>query len=175
MLVLEQNLTGRASAVLHDVPFNDWPTVRIALQERLTTHNTVERVEAKIFSLKQRAGEVLEEYAQRAETLLDELNRSYGTDNDVLRRENDRKTRRSFEQGISNRQLKERAVIRSADTLRDSINYVIGQKVSMFNNTISYTPRFERTCNFCGGAHLSQDCRRGRMSLGNYSRPKRYY
>lgn len=174
MLILEQRLTGRAAVVLQDVAFDDWPTVRDALRSRLTT-NSVERIEAKMISMKQKHNQSLDDYASKMETLLDELNRSYelNADNQVLRRENDRKARRSFENGLADSRLRERALIRSADTLRDSINYVIGQEITL---TTDRQQNFDpRTCKICSGQHFTEDCRKIRVPFVPATNIRRSY
>lgn len=174
MLILEQRLTGRAAVVLQDVTFDDWPTVRDALRSRLTT-NSVERIEAKMISMKQKHNQSLDDYASKMETLLDELNRSYelNADNQVLRRENDRKARRSFENGLADSRLRERALIRSADTLRDSINYVIGQEITL---TTDRQQNFDpRTCKICSGQHFTEDCRKIRVPFVPATNIRRSY
>lgn len=175
MLILEQRLIGRAAVVLQDVEFTDWQTVKDALRARLTT-NSIERIEAKILSTKQKADESLDFYASKMESFLDELNRSYDTNNDennLLRRENDRKVRKSFEAGLFDPRLRERALIRSASSLRDSIDYFMGQEITLKVDNVhsqsfqGFPIREHSFCDLCYGAHETINCRRGRMSLGN--------
>lgn len=167
LLFVEQNLVGRASIAIQNETYVDWPALRTLLRTRLVPQHSVERVESRLLTFRQQINESTENFGQRAENLLAELERSYEITNEqaVLQREIDRKVRRAFESGLTNRQLRERAMIHAAGDLRSSINYVIGQEAAMAV-TAATTPR--SVCGNCQGNHPTSECRRTRnMSNGN--------
>lgn len=70
--------------------------------DNINPQKNIEKAELKLATIKQASKEDVEKYAKRVEDLLDNLNKSFNFEpgnNDIIRRENDRKARKAFENG----------------------------------------------------------------------------
>lgn len=108
----------------------------------------------------------MEAYAKKVEELLYNLNNSFNMDedNEIIKRKNDRKARKAFENGLWDRRLRNKAISRGNKTFRESVDYVIEQELrnSAFREKHQGEEKFCTYCKSC--SHSFQDCRRRRPS-----------
>lgn len=185
MMTLNSKITGKAAGDLANITFNNWPTVRNALKEKVAPQQSVEKSELKLTTVIQGPEESVEAYAKRVEELLSDLNTSYGLEgnNEILKVENDRKARRSFENGLYDGELRNKAISRGTGTLRSAIDYVCEQElrnppfrrrsenptVKTEVNTFRRRSEPLKICTFCNlRGHEVRECRR-RMPSDGYS------
>lgn len=174
MLTLQINLNDKAAHATKDVEFNDWAIVRQALKTNINPQKNIEKAELKLSAAKQTSQEDVETFAQRISELLDNLNKSFCLDNenDILKRENDRKARKAFENGLVNTDLRNRAIARGNKTFRESVDYVVEQELRQYE-TRRKTPN-EKFCTYCSlPNHEAFECRkrRSQQNLNNRTSP----
>lgn len=101
------------------------------MKEKINPQKNIEKAELKLTAIKQNTNEDVENYARRVEELLENLNKSFNTEenNEIIVKENDRKARKAFENGLLNNNLKSRAIARGNKTLREAVDYVIEQEL----------------------------------------------
>lgn len=150
LLVLHIKLTNKAAEAVQNNTFEDWETVRTALIEKITPHRNTEKSELKLCAIRQNQKENIEVYAKRIEKALDTLNRSFAQEdqNEVIRRENDRRARKTFENGLRDPMLRDKAISRGNSTLKEAIDYIIEQE-------LRYS-ELEPVSNAAFGAHCEQ-------------------
>lgn len=163
MFTLQISLNDRAAHATNDADFHEWPTVRQALKENINPQKNIEKAELKLLAAEQYPREDVETFAHRISELLDNLNKSFclEVENDILKRENDRKARKAFENGLLNTELKNRAITRGNKTFRESVDYVIEQELRQIETKPKNPP--ERICSFClAPNHEAFECRKRR-------------
>lgn len=133
LLVLQLKLTESAAEAVKDTEFINWDVVKKALKEHIKTPKNIGKAELKLTTVKQLPNEELEDYAKRVERLMDDLNKCFELEAgyDVLKRENARKARKSFENGLSSPSLKNKAIARGLSSLNDVVDYVIEQELRL--------------------------------------------
>lgn len=146
LLVLQLKLTKKAAEAVQNNAFDDWASIRTDLVTKITPHRNTEKSELKLCAIRQKEKEDVETYAKRIEESLETLNRSFSPEDQtaVIKRENDRKARKAFENGLVDSRLKDKAVARGSLTLKEAIDYVIEQELRQSDSrppTIS--------CTFC--------------------------
>lgn len=158
LLVLQIKLTEKAAEAVKDVEFNNWPDVKKALKEKIKPQKNVEKAELKLTTVKQTSEEDLEIYAKRVENLMDDLNQCFELEEgyEVIKKENIRKARKSFENGLYNTRLRNKAIARGCANLKDVVDYVIEQELRL-----SETRPTETFCNYCKiKGHNISECRK---------------
>lgn len=126
LLVLQLKLTEKAADAVQDNEFDNWDAVKADLIEHITPHRNTEKSELKLC-----AKEDVETYAKKIEEALDTLNRSFSQEdqNDTIKRENDRKARKAFENGLAEPSLRDKAIARGCNTLKEAVDYIIEQEL----------------------------------------------
>lgn len=173
MLVIQLKLTDKAADATKKEDFKEWTAVRKALKENINPQNNIEKAELKLSNIKQKEKEDIEKYAKRVEEALDNFNKSFNLDdeNEVLKKENDRKARRAFENGLFDPVLRNKVITRGNKTMKESVDYVIEQELRQTEipvNTPTRTPTsiptntpMNKFCNYCKMTnHTINDCRR---------------
>lgn len=160
MLVLQLKLTEKAADATKEVEFDTWDTVKTALKDNINPQKNIEKAELKLATIKQLAKEDVEVYAKRVEDLLDNLNKSFSSDagNEIIKKENDRKARKAFENGLFDRDLRNKAISRGNKTFRETVDYVTEQELRQteFQSNTSE----DMFCSHCKTkTHNTQDCR----------------
>lgn len=169
LLVLQIKLTDKAAEAVQDNAFADWEAVKTDLIEKITPHRNTEKSELKLCAVKQNKGEDVEAYAKRIEEALDTLNRSFAQEdqNETIKKENDRKARKTFENGLLEPTLRNKAIARGCSTLKEAVDYIIEQELrySELKPTVS-----SEVCTHCKKpGHDSTDCRMRRSDSGTRS------
>lgn len=157
LLVLQLKLTDKAAEAVQNNAFENWDNVRESLIENLTPHRNTEKSELKLNSIKQKPNEDIETYARRIQEALDTLNRSFAEDeqNEVIKRENNRKARKAFENGLSDPNLRSKAISKGSVDLKEAIDYTIEQELRFselkpINSVIcTYCKKTNHTINQC--------------------------
>lgn len=161
MLILQLKLINKAAEATKETEFDNWENVKKDLLENINPQTNIERAELKLTTVSQERNENLEDYAKRVESLLHNLNKSFSVvkNDEVIAVESDRKARRSFENGISNRDLRNKAIARGSKTLKETIDYVIEQELRQFQ--FKQRDFEEKYCGFCKfKGHTYQECRK---------------
>lgn len=166
MLVLQLKMTEKAADATRDVAFDEWNVVKTALMDNINPQKNIEKAELKLSTIKQTANEDVEKYAKRVEDLLDNLNKSFNFEpgnNDIIKKEIDRKARKAFENGLYNGSLRDRAIARGNKTFRESVDYVIEQEL---RQTEFKSKDFDETyCSYCRTkTHNTHECRTRRSN-----------
>lgn len=148
LLVLQLKLTEKAADATKDVTFDNWTDVKKALKEKINPQKNVEKAELKLAAVKQQPNEEVEQFAKRVEDLMENLNKSFDLEgnNELIKKQNDRRAKKAFEDGLSNTELKNKAISRGTKSLRDSIDYVTEQELRQ-SEMKSITP--EKFCKYC--------------------------
>lgn len=172
LLVLQLKLIDKAADAVQQNEFNDWEEVKNDLIERITPHRNTEKSELKLCAIKQQPKEDVETYAQRIEDALDTLNRSFPIENqhEIIKKGNDRKARKTFENGLIDSNLRNKAIARGSDTLKDAVDYVIEQELR--HSELKPNAVF---CTYCKRTnHTYENCRaRQAANNGRESRSPR--
>lgn len=161
MLMLQIHLYDKAAHATKDVDFDEWAPVRKALKDNINPQKNIEKAELKLTAAKQMSNEDVEAFATRVNGLLDNLNKSFclEVENDILKKENDRKARKAFENGLFNTELRTRAITRGNKTFRESVDYVIEQELR--NVETRRKPVTEKICTYClTPNHEAFECRK---------------
>lgn len=164
LLVLQVKLTEKAAEAIQDNPFEEWDAVKADLMQHITPHRNTEKSELKLCAVKQNPNEDVESYAKRIEDALDTLNRSFSPENqnEIIKRENDRKARKTFENGLNNDSLRKRAIARGCTTLKEDVDYIIEQELRHSELKPVQTASF---CSYCKrNGHVFADCRTRKLS-----------
>lgn len=176
LLILQLKLTDKAAEAVQDNEYETWPEVRQALTDHIIPYRNTEKSELKLVSLKQKFNEDVESFAKRIESALDTLNRSFPQEeqNEVIKRENDRKARKAFENGLNNSLLRSKAIAKSGSTLRESVDYIIEQELRhselrpVNNNSAA-------VCGYCKlPGHRYESCRKRTQNRGQNSNRSNY-
>lgn len=148
LLVLQLKLTEKAADAVQDNEFDNWDAVKADLIEHITPHRNTEKSELKLCAIKQLPKEDLESYAKKIEDALDTLNRSFSQEdqNDTIKRENERKARKVFENGFSEPSLRDKAIACGCNTLKEAVDYIIEQELRYSELKPTVTPD---TCAYC--------------------------
>lgn len=166
LLVLQLKLVKKAADAVQDNNFDDWDSVRQNLIEYITPHRNTEKSELKLCAIKQKVNEELEVYAKRVEEALETLNRSFAQDdlNDVIKKENDRKARKAFENGLIDPLLRNKAIAKSSSSLKEPIDYIIEQEL----RHSEIRPRSNLICSYCKNpGHAIANCRKRNQNNPN--------
>lgn len=158
MLVLQLKLTDKAAEAVQNNEFLEWDNVREELIEHITPHRNTEKSELKLSSIRQKSGEDIEAYAKRIQEALDTLNRSFpeNEQNEVIKRENNRKARKSFENGLNDANLRSKAIAKGSADLKEAIDYIIEQELRFSE----LTPSRSLFCSYCKkNNHTIDQCR----------------
>lgn len=161
LIVLQLKLTKKAADAVQDNQYETWPEVRQALIDHIIPYRNTEKSELKLLSLRQKFNEDVESFARRVESALDTLNRSFPQEeqNEVIRRENDRKARKAFENGLNNTLLRNKAIAKSGNTLRESVDYIIEQELR--HSELKPMGNRPLVCGFCKlPGHAYENCRK---------------
>lgn len=167
LLVLQIKLTDKAAEAVQDNAFEDWEAVKTDLVEKITPHRNTEKSELKLCAIKQNKGEDVEAYAKRIEEALDTLNRSFAQEdqNETIKKENDRKARKTFENGLIEPILRNKAIARGSSTLKEAVDYIIEQELRYSELKPAASPG---VCTYCKKpGHEAADCRTRRSDSGN--------
>jgi len=133
------------------------------LIKNLRPRNGTDLAGLQLAKVRQESNEKLDDYIGRVKQLLQNLNLSYDPDIeqitiDFISKENDKKARRAFEDGIKDKELRMRVVTANLPTLQEATDYALEQEIRMkesFGNTIQSIQ-----CNFCQKmGHKEFDCR----------------
>lgn len=173
LLILQLKLTEKAAEATKEAQFDSWEEVKKALKDNINPQKNIEKAELKLTTIRQLEKEDVETYAKRVEELLDNLNKSFDVDasNEIIKKENDRKARKAFENGLYNKELRDKAITRGNRTFKESVDYVTEQelRLSEFNPNKSE----DLYCNYCRTkTHNTQDCR-SKRNLGRNSQDSR--
>lgn len=164
LLVLQLKLVDKAAEAVQDNNFDDWDSVKADLMEHITPHRNTEKSELKLCAIKQLPNEDVETYAKRIEDALDTLNRSFAPENqnEIIKKENDRKARKTFENGLLESNLRNKAIARGSNTLKEAVDYIIEQELRHSELKPVQSPSF---CTYCKrNGHTLADCRSRRSS-----------
>lgn len=159
LLVLQLRLVEKAAEAVQNNEFETWDAVKADLIERITPHRNTEKSELKLCAIKQLPKEDVEVYAKRIEEALDTLNRSFSQEdqNDIIKKENDRKARKTFENGLYENSLRNKAISRGSSTLKEAVDYIIEQELRNSELKPVQSPIF---CTYCKrSGHVIADCR----------------
>lgn len=112
LLVLQVKLTEKAAQAVKDIEFKDWTDVKKALKDYIKPQRNTEKAELKLTTVKQLPKEELEPYAKRVEELMEDLNKCFELEDgyEIMKKENARKARRSFENGLLSPGLRNKAI-----------------------------------------------------------------
>lgn len=169
LLVLQLKLSGKAAEAIKDVEFANWEVVKTALKNHIKPPKNIEKAELKLTTVKQLPKEELETYAKRVEELMEDLNKCFELEEgyEVMKKENKRKARKAFENGLINPSLKNKAIARGCSNLKEVVDYVIEQELRL--------SEFHKYCSVCKmNNHNTVDCRRSNNDnfTSAYSFPK---
>lgn len=164
LLVLQLKLVDKAAEAVQDNNFEEWDSVKADLMEHITPHRNTEKSELKLCAIKQLQKEDVEAYAKRIEDALDTLNRSFAPENqgEIIKKENDRKARKTFENGLFESNLREKAIARGCNTLKEAVDYIIEQELRHSELKPVQNSSF---CTYCKrNGHTFSECRTRKMS-----------
>lgn len=139
----------------------DWDTIKSNLLKQFRYLSNVDITNSKIENLKQDKNESLQKYADRSRKLFDEKNQLYFDLPQELRHEHDRCIRKAFARGIANTTLRERVLLRGANSLEEAICFALEFEHEN-DNTVHKSELF---CKFCkNSGHRQNECRKKEQS-----------
>lgn len=150
-------IRGEARNALVDLETTNWQTIRNQLREHFSYLANKDIINSKLENLRQQKNEPINTFADRARKLLREKNNIYMSLSEDQRLEHNRTARRAFAKGIADPRLRNRLLIRGANSLEDAIAYSIEAET----NLLQEISNRELTCTFCKiTGHRERDCRR---------------
>lgn len=173
MLILQMNLSGQAAHVTRDVEFETWPPVRAVLKDKLNPQKNIEKAELRLNAAEQGETENIETYAKRIEKLLKDLNKAFDVrDLDgPMAKNNDRRARIAFENGLRNKTLRHMTIAVNGKTLQDAVDYASSMELRLPECKVSSPKKEKKFCTFCNfGGHTFDECR----SKNRPNRDKKY-
>lgn len=173
LLVLQLKLIDKAADATKNVTFQNWQHVKQALKDNINPQKNIEKAELKLSNIKQKEKEDIETFSKRVEEALEDFNKSFNLEeeNEVLKKENDRKARKAFENGLTDSQLRNKAIMRGNKTLRDSVDYVIEQELRQ--SEVKPRAFSNKFCSYCKlSNHNFSECRKRQASTASNSNTK---
>lgn len=150
-------IRGEARIAVYDNDDPTWEGIKAKLLSYFSFLSNKEIITSKLENLRQAAKETISDYAERTRKLLTEKNRTYTNLSEEQKLEHNRLARRTFAKGITNTKLRERLMIRGANTLEDAIAYAIESE----NDSVNEIANGELYCQYCRApGHRQRDCRR---------------
>lgn len=175
MMFMKLKLVDKAAEAVKDTDFAEWDTVKQALKKNINPQKNIEKAELKLTTAKQKEKEDVEAFSKRIEELLENFNKSFNLeeDNEILKTENDRKARRAFENGLTNDDLKNKAIAKGAKTLKEAVDYIVEQELRQAE--LKPKEKLNKIfCNYCkSDEHEIQDCKKRKET--NERRSDSYY
>lgn len=159
LIVAQMKLEKKAAEAISSIDnIDSWQKIKDALIAHIKPQHSIEKLELKLCTIKQYSNEKLEKYAERVQSLLNDLNDQYDlAQNAVIKTENDRKARRAFVNGIYDSKLRDRAMAINSKSLKESIEYTIEQELRI-EDANKFTKNLY--CNHCKKTnHNERDCR----------------
>lgn len=183
LLVVQLKLKKKAAEAVNNIDPENFEDIKKALIDHIRPKTSVERAELKLSTAKQQQNEDTEKFAKRIKELLQFLNNCYEIDSDVLRKENERKAKRAFEDGLSNYTLRNRTTAANNKTLEEAINYAIEQDLRLnkqkdqssgngannnYDNNSNRGNTGRATCFNCNiPGHIARDCKKNNSNRNN--------
>lgn len=150
-------LRGEARSVISNMEDQNWYNIKPKLRSHFSHLSNRNIITSQLENLRQEYNESLSEYANRARKLLRERNSTFGYLTEDQRSEHNRTARRAFSKGIKNFRLRDRLLIRGANSLEDAISYAIEAE----NDATYLVPNNELFCKICKtNGHREQNCGR---------------
>lgn len=164
LLQVTIQLRGEARSMINNLM--EWQEIKNTLTAQFKYLSNRDIINSQIENLRQEKNETLLKYSERARELLLEKNMTCNNLSSDQKIENDRAVRRSFSKGLTNGRVKEKIVLRGANSLEETIALVF----EMDNDMTNDIQNSELYCNYCKiSGHRIKDCRKreqGNTQLG---------
>lgn len=155
-------IRGEARNAIEQLEQTNWRTIREKLRDHFSYLANREIVNSKLENLRQERNESLNAFADRTRKILREKNNMYNGLSEDQKLEYNRIARRAFAKGIADPKLRNRLLIRGANSLEDAIAYSIEAETDLMQEISNR----ELTCTYCKlMGHRERDCRK--KELGN--------
>lgn len=157
-------IRGEARNAIADLDETNWQSIRTRLREYFSYLANKDIINSKLENLRQLKNEPISSFADRARKLLREKNNTYLGLSEDQKIEHNRTARRAFAKGIADPKLRNRLLIRGANSLEDAIAYSIEAETDLMQEISSK----ELTCTYCKlTGHREKDCRKKDQSSNN--------
>lgn len=149
-------IRGEARNVVKNIDEQNWELIKNTLLSHFDYLANKELITSKLENLRQEKKETLSEFADRTRKLLREKNGVYKLLTEDQKAEHERLARKAFSKGVNNPKLKERLLIRGANTFEEAVAYALDAE----NESINIVQNAELHCRFCRNiGHRERDCR----------------
>lgn len=146
---------GEARSLIGRMRNLDWENIKSTFSKHFAYLANKNVIQSQLENLHQEKDESLTKYSERARKLLREKNAIYNNLNEDQRNEHNRTARRAFTKGIKDRNLREKMLIRGANSLEDAIAFSIEAE----NDALLEVDDFELYCKTCRAfGHRHRDC-----------------
>lgn len=152
---LNLQLRGEAKDVINNIFNSEFEEIKGTLLHHFAYLNNRDIICSQLENLRQETNETISAYANRTRKLLREKNLIYSHLTNDQKLEHNRLARKHFCQGIANQTIRNRLLIRGANSLEDAIAHVIEAEHDILN-TIQNNELFCRHCRANG--HREKDC-----------------
>lgn len=150
-------ISGEARNLIIKLDNLNWENIKAKLYDHFSHLCNKNLLTTQLENLKQKKGESLSEYAEKARKLLDKKNAMYSNLTKDQKEEHGRTAYKAFTRGINDRLLRERALTRGASSLEDAIENAL----DMENDSSNMIPKTDLFCKYCRiVGHREIDCRR---------------
>lgn len=175
-LAIRSRLKGKAAEAIRELTENTWLAIKTLLRTNLRPQEGPKLALLQMSKIKQGLTEGLENYAKRTTDLLQAIN--LATDptlnqetQNYIKTGNDTKAKDAFEDGLRDKDLRDRVIAGNLPSLQRSIEYAKEQSIRLMERKENSVPAIR--CNFCQKlGHKERDCRtKERGNTGNS--PKR--
>lgn len=159
----QSKLKGEAANYLAELNEDSWPSLRQLLLRKIRPTVSIEVASMELQKATQGPKESLQEFIERIQKLLKELNAMYSDENPNVQAfvsaENEKKAKKALENGVSNPKIKERLATANIDTFDAAIDYVKLQEFRISETKPSSDISIR--CSYCNiQGHAIIDCRR---------------
>lgn len=164
-------LVGKANDVIKLNEFDSWDDLKQELESRFSCPKSVQQIQSELSLIKQSATENVQEFANKIEILLSQLNsacvKSEGEESaKLLKNFNSKLALSSFKNGLHNESIKLLVKSGRFESFREAVREaleeeaLVSSQVSVSNNH-SKRPVNPNKCQLCGiVGHLGNSCRR---------------
>lgn len=154
---IDQKITDHAYRSSYDTYEIEWETTKINLLNHYAyLQKSADVMTASVENIRQGKDEDLMKFADRARSLLHDLNLAYKPLTSQMKSENDKRVARCFVKGINNNEVKRLIPLGVISNLDDSIAQVLNLEAATGSN-VSNRDLFCQTCRSVG--HRESSCR----------------
>lgn len=166
-IAIQAKLKARAAEAIAEIETDDWPAIKTALIQKVRPNISTDLALLTLTKATQDEKETVTEFGHRILKLRDTLNLAYDPQLENATKafiiaENDKRARRTFEDGLRDKRLQNRVITANRVNLQATIDYAIEQEIRI-GESVPRKP--EVVCNYCQiRGHRESDCRKRFLS-----------